>query len=60
MIDRTVRPLSLLLAGASLFIIMFGIKETAVIINPILLAMIITIAVMPLPGMLAKRGISNK
>lgn len=60
MFDRTARPIYFLLAGASLFIIMFGIKETAVIINPILLAMIITIAVLPLPGKLAKRGISNK
>ena len=60
MIDRTARPIYLLLAAASLFIIMFGIKATAVIINPILLALIITIAVLPLPGMMAKRGMSHK
>lgn len=60
MIDRTVRPIYLLLAGASLFIIMFGVKATAVIINPILLAVIITIAVLPLPGALAKRGMPSK
>ena len=60
MIDKTARPIYLLLAGASLFIIMFGIQATAVIINPILLALIITIAVLPLPGMLAKRGMSHK
>ena len=60
MIDKTARPIYLLLAGASLFIIMFGTKATAVIINPILLAVIITIAVLPLPGMMAKRGMSHK
>ena len=60
MIDRTARPIYIIIAASSLFIIMFGIKATAVIINPILLALIITIAVLPLPGLLAKRGMSHK
>jgi predicted PurR-regulated permease PerM len=54
------RPINLLIAGACLFIIMFGIKATAVIINPILLAVIITIAVLPLPTKLRQRGMSGR
>ena len=46
-----------LVALASIFIVMFGIRETASIINPILLASVITIAVLPIPGKLTKRGL---
>lgn len=53
---QTIRPLNLLIGSACLFIIMFGIKASAVIINPILLAVIITIAVLPLPIKLRQRG----
>jgi predicted PurR-regulated permease PerM len=56
MIEQS-RPLSLLLALASLFIIIFGIQATAPILNPILLAAVITIAVLPLPGKFMKRGL---
>ncbi len=59
MSDQTIRPINLLIAGACLFIIMFGVKETAVIINPILLAVIITIAVLPLPKKLAARRVPS-
>ena len=46
-----------LVALASIFVVMFGIRETASIINPILLASVITIAVLPIPGKLTKRGL---
>lgn len=46
-----------LMAIASVFIIMFGIKLSAVILNPILLAMVITITVLPLPNKLSQRGL---
>lgn len=59
MTDQPLRPINLLIAGACLFIIMFGIKETAVIINPILLAVIITIAVLPLPKKLTARRVPS-
>jgi AI-2 transport protein TqsA len=42
---------------ASIFVILFGIRGTASIINPILLAAMITITVLPLPGALTKRGL---
>jgi predicted PurR-regulated permease PerM len=45
-----------LIAGASIFIILFGIRSSASIINPILLAAVITITVLPLPSRLTKRG----
>jgi predicted PurR-regulated permease PerM len=46
-----------LVALASIFVVMFGIRGTASIINPILLASVITIAVLPIPGKLTKRGL---
>ncbi len=46
-----------LVAIASVFIIMFGIRASAVILNPILLAMVITITALPLPNKLAQRGL---
>ena len=42
---------------ASVFVILFGIRGTASIINPILLAAVITITVLPVPSRLAKRGV---
>jgi predicted PurR-regulated permease PerM len=42
---------------ASVFIILFGIRASASIINPILLAAVITITVLPLPSLLTKRGL---
>lgn len=45
-----------LVGGASIFAILFGIRATASIINPILLAIVITITVLPVPSQLTKRG----
>lgn len=42
---------------ASIFVILFGIRGTASIVNPILLAAVITITVLPIPSRLTKRGI---
>src|SRR5215510_14481126 len=41
---------------ASIFLILFGIRVSAYIINPILLAAVITITVLPVPSHLTKRG----
>ena len=60
MSEQTKVPIYLLMALASIFIIMLGIKTTAALINPILLAVVITIAVLPLPQKLMKRGMSGK
>lgn len=46
-----------LVALASLVVVLFGIRASASIINPILLAAVITITVLPIPGRLAKRGL---
>jgi AI-2 transport protein TqsA len=45
-----------LVALASIFVILFGIRASAYIINPILLAVVITITVLPIPSRLTKRG----
>jgi AI-2 transport protein TqsA len=44
---------------ASIFVIAAGIRGTADILNPILLAAVITIVVMPLPGRLTDRGLPS-
>ena len=46
-----------LVGVASIFLILSGIRETASVINPILLALVITITVLPIPGHLTKRGL---
>jgi len=46
-----------LVAAAAIFVILFGIRGSATIINPILLATVITITVMPIPSRLTKRGV---
>ena len=46
-----------LVGFASIFVILFGIRASASIINPILLAVVITITVLPVPSLLTKRGI---
>ena len=46
-----------LVALACMVIIMFGIRASAQILNPILLAAVITITVLPVPSRLAKRGL---
>ncbi len=45
-----------MVAMASLFVILFGIRATSPIINPILLAIVITITALPIPGKLTRRG----
>ncbi len=46
-----------LVAAASFFVILFGIRGSADILNPILLAAVITITVLPIPGRLKTRGL---
>ncbi len=58
MSEEQPRRFSFLLIGlASIFVIIWGIQNLKFIINPILLALVITITVLPLPGKLTKRGI---
>jgi AI-2 transport protein TqsA len=45
-----------LVGAAAIFVILFGIRASAPIINPILLALVITITVLPVPSRLTKRG----
>ena len=45
-----------LVGAAAIFVILFGIRGSASIINPILLAAVITITVLPIPSRLTKRG----
>src|SRR5512139_603226 len=45
-----------LVGAASIFVILFGIRASASVINPILLAAVITITVLPVPSRLTKRG----
>jgi predicted PurR-regulated permease PerM len=46
-----------LVGGAAIFVILFGIRSSASIINPILLASVITVTVLPIPSRLTKRGL---
>lgn len=46
-----------LVSLAAIFIILFGIRATAPIINPILLATMITIMALPIPAQLTQRGL---
>jgi predicted PurR-regulated permease PerM len=52
-----VRLLGYLVAFASIFVILWGIRTTAIIINPILLAAVITVTVLPVPAILTRRGL---
>ncbi len=47
----------LLVGVASIFIIIGGIRQLAFILNPLLLSVVITITLIPLPGWFAKRGV---
>jgi predicted PurR-regulated permease PerM len=49
----------LLISIASIFIIIWGIKATASILNPILLAAVITIVVLPIPQKLSEKGLPD-
>ena len=46
-----------MVGAACIFVILFGIRASASIINPILLAAVITITVLPIPGRLTQRGL---
>jgi len=48
-----------LVGMASIFIIIWGTRSLAFVLNPILLAIVITITVLPLPNKLMKRGLSG-
>jgi predicted PurR-regulated permease PerM len=54
--NPTSRLVIYLVGFASVFVILFGIRGSAYIINPILLAGVITITVLPIPSRLTKRG----
>jgi AI-2 transport protein TqsA len=45
-----------LVGAAAIFLILFGIRGSAYVINPILLAVVITITVLPIPSRLTARG----
>lgn len=51
------RLLVYLVAFASIVVILFGVRASASIINPILLAVVITITVLPVPSILTRRGV---
>lgn len=52
------RSIVIFLVGlASIFIIISGIRGLAFILNPLLLSIVITITLLPLPGWFAKRGV---
>ncbi len=46
-----------LVAVAAVMIIFWGVRSLAFILAPLLMAMVITIAILPLPGWLAKKGV---
>jgi AI-2 transport protein TqsA len=50
------RLVAYLVGAASIFVILWGIRGAASIINPILLAAVITITVLPIPSRLTNRG----
>ena len=57
--SRSVSFAVLLVSSAAVFIIIWGIRSLASILNPILLATIITIVVMPVPQKLSERGLPD-
>ena len=60
MVEKALRSLVFLLLGvASMFIIGAGIKASASILNPILLAAVITVVVLPAPQYLTQKGLPS-
>ncbi len=57
MVEQSKPFLYLLIGLASIFIIISGIQDLAFILNPILLSVVITIALIPVPGWFARRGV---
>ncbi len=56
MVEQSKPFIYLLIGLASIFIIIAGIQDLAFILNPILLSVVITIALIPVPGWFARRG----
>jgi predicted PurR-regulated permease PerM len=56
---RSIPFVYLLIALAGIFIIIAGLKANASILNPILLAAVITIVVLPMPQKLTKKGLPD-
>lgn len=58
MVEQQSKRFGFLLIGlAALFIVIWGIRSLAYILNPILLATVITITILPLPQRLMQRGL---
>lgn len=57
MVEQSKPFIYLLIGLASIFIIIAGIQDLAFILNPILLSIVITIALIPVPGWFARRGV---
>ncbi len=57
MVEQSKPFIYLLIGLASIFIIIAGIQDLAFILNPILLSVVITIALIPVPGWFARRGV---
>ena len=57
MVEQSKPFIFLLIGLASIFIIIAGIQDLAFILNPILLSVVITIALIPVPGWFARRGV---
>ena len=55
--NNQIRPVIYLVGAAAIFMILFGISASSSVINPILLAFVITITVLPIPSRLTKRGL---
>jgi predicted PurR-regulated permease PerM len=55
--NLSARPVLYLVGIASIVLILFGIRASASILNPILLAAVITITVLPIPSLLTRRGL---
>jgi AI-2 transport protein TqsA len=55
--NRSGRLVIYLVGAASIFLILFGIRGSASVLNPIFLALVITITVLPIPGKLTRRGV---
>lgn len=53
----TYRLILYILGIAGIFVILFGIRGIASVLNPILLALVITITVLPIPSRLTRRGL---
>lgn len=58
-IDSTRRFGYTVIVAAAIFVVIWGIRSLAGILNPILLALVITITLLPVPSALMKRGVKS-